>query len=109
MENINRIKLTKFTILWLFNDNGTATSYGLDGSGFESWNGKDTYLFSKTVQTGSGAHPAPCSMGMGVPPRPPREAHHSPPFSAEVKNEWSYTTTPPPHLEGVDRNNDFFI
>jgi len=24
-----------------------------------------------------------------------RDVDHSPPFSAEVKNEWSYTSTPP--------------
>jgi hypothetical protein len=27
--------------------------------------------------------------------RPGREADHSPPSSAEVKNAWVYTTTPP--------------
>jgi hypothetical protein len=27
--------------------------------------------------------------------RPEREADHSPPFSAKVKNTWSYTSTPP--------------
>jgi hypothetical protein len=26
--------------------------------------------------------------------QPGREADHSPPFSAEVKNAWSYTSTP---------------
>jgi len=25
--------------------------------------------------------------------RPEREADHSPPFSAEIKNAWSYTST----------------
>jgi hypothetical protein len=30
-----------------------------------------------------------------------REAGHSPPHSAEVKNEWSYTSTPPVSLHGV--------
>ena len=34
---------------------GTATRYGLDSPGFESWWGA---RFSATVQTGSGAHPA---------------------------------------------------
>jgi hypothetical protein len=29
-----------------------------------------------------------------------READHSPPSSAEVKNVWSYTSTPPIHLHG---------
>jgi len=27
--------------------------------------------------------------------RPEREAEHSPPSNAEVKNVWSYTSTPP--------------
>jgi hypothetical protein len=44
------------------------------------------------VQTGSGAHPASCTMGTGGPfpggkARPGRDADHSPPSSAEVKNE----------------------
>jgi hypothetical protein len=30
-----------------------------------------------------------------------READHSPPSSAEVKNVWSYTFTPPLRLHGV--------
>jgi hypothetical protein len=33
--------------------------------------------------------------------RPEREADHSPPSSAEVKDAWSYTTTPPICLHGV--------
>jgi hypothetical protein len=33
--------------------------------------------------------------------RPGREADHSPPSSAEVKNAWSYTYTPLIHLNGV--------
>jgi len=32
--------------------------------------------------------------------RPGREANHSPPSSAEFKNEYSYTSTPPIHLCG---------
>jgi len=99
--------LTRF-ILWLFNDNGIATSYGLDGSGLESWNGKESYLFSKTVQTGPGAHPASCSMGVAIRPRPACEVNHSPPSSAEGKNEWSYTHTSPPYLDGVATKNDLF-
>jgi hypothetical protein len=44
------------------------------------------------VQTGSGAHPATCTMGTGGPfsgnkARPGRDADHSPPSSAEVENE----------------------
>jgi hypothetical protein len=33
--------------------------------------------------------------------RPGREAAHSPPSSAEVKNAWSYISTPPIRLHGV--------
>jgi hypothetical protein len=44
------------------------------------------------VQTGSGAHPASCTMGTGGlfpggKARPGRNADHSPPSSAEVVNE----------------------
>jgi len=34
---------------------------------------------------------------------PGREVNHSLPSSAEVKNEWSYVSTLPVHLHGVDR------
>jgi hypothetical protein len=51
------------------------------------------------VQTGPGAHPAsyPTSTGGSVSgvKRPGRGANHSPPSSAEVKNTWIYTSTPP--------------
>jgi hypothetical protein len=48
--------------------------------------------FSLCVQTGSGDHPASYPMGTGGPfpggkARPGRDADHSPPSSAEVKNE----------------------
>jgi hypothetical protein len=44
------------------------------------------------VQTGSGSHPASCTMGTAGPfpggiARPGRDADHSPPSSAEVVNE----------------------
>jgi hypothetical protein len=43
-----------------------ATDYGLDGPGIESrWGGRDF----PPVQTGSGAHPASCTMGTGSFPR----------------------------------------
>jgi hypothetical protein len=53
------------------------------------------------IQTTSGAHPAYCPTGTGGTfggggvKRPGREANHSPPSSAEVKKEWSYTSTTP--------------
>jgi hypothetical protein len=51
------------------------------------------------VQTGFGAHPAPYPMGtrgffLGS-QAAGAEADHSPPTSAEVKNTWIYTSTPP--------------
>jgi hypothetical protein len=33
--------------------------------------------------------------------RPEHEADRSPPSNAEVKNAWSYTSTPPIHLHGA--------
>ena len=35
--------------------------------------------------------------------RPGRDLDHSHPFSAEIKNEWSHTSTPPISLNGVGR------
>jgi hypothetical protein len=40
------------------------------------------------------------ALSLGV-KRPVREADHSPPSSAEVNNEWNYTSTPPIGLHGV--------
>ena len=34
---------------------------------------------------------------------------HSPPSSIEVKNEWSYTSTPLVYLLGMDRDFTFFF
>jgi hypothetical protein len=49
---------------------------------------------------GTGDHPASCSLCAGVfPPRvqrPELEANHTPTSSEEVKNQWSYSSTPPP-------------
>ena len=58
----------------------------------------------QNVQADSGAH----SMGTGVfqkVKRPGREANQSLLPSAVVKIDWSYTSTPPISLRGVDREN----
>jgi hypothetical protein len=51
------------------------------------------------VQTGSGVHPTPYTMGTGSSfpgvKRPGREADYSNPTSGEVKKMWIYTSTPP--------------
>jgi hypothetical protein len=69
------------------------SDYGLDDRaiGVRSPAGSEDFS-SSCVQTGSGAHPASCTMGTGGPfpgskARPGRDAHHSPPSSAEVVNE----------------------
>jgi hypothetical protein len=70
------------------------SDYGLDGRtiGVRSPAGAKDFSSSLCVQTGSGAHPAACTMGTGGPfpggkARTGRDADHSPPSSAEVKNE----------------------
>jgi hypothetical protein len=67
--------------------------------------GAGNFSLGHSFQTGSGAHPAsyPTDTGRSFPgvKRPGREADHSLPSSAEVKNAWSYTSTPPIHLHSV--------
>jgi len=41
--------------------------------------------------------------------QPGHETDHYHPPSAEAKNEWSYTSTPPMRLYAVDRDNFIFI
>jgi hypothetical protein len=60
--------------------------------GVRSPAGAEDFSSSPCVQTGSGAHPASYPVGTGGPfpggkARPGRDADHSPPSSAEVKNE----------------------
>jgi hypothetical protein len=70
------------------------SDYGLDDRaiGVRSPAGAKDFSSVLYVQTGSGAHPASCTMGTGDPflggkARPGRDADHSPPSSVEVVNE----------------------
>jgi hypothetical protein len=70
------------------------SDYGLDDRaiGVRYPAGAEDFSSSLCVQTGSGAHPASCTMNTGGPipgvkARPGRGADHSPPSSAEVENE----------------------
>ena len=54
--------------------------------------GTGGFSLRQNVQTGSGAHPAFYSMGTDIFSR--CKVDHSPPSSAKVANEWSYTFTP---------------
>ena len=60
----------------------------------------------QNVQTGSGPHTTSYAMDTGVPfweiKRPER------PSSAEVRNWWSFTSTPPECRHGVDRDEFAF-
>jgi hypothetical protein len=67
------------------------SDYGLDDRGSIPDRGRG-FSSGPCVQTGSGVHPASCTMGTGGSfpggkARPGRDADHSPPSSAEVKNE----------------------
>jgi hypothetical protein len=69
-----------------------ATGWTTGRSRFDPRQGQKDFSSSLYVQTGSGAHPASCTMGTGGPvsgakARPGRDADHSPPSSAEVENE----------------------
>jgi hypothetical protein len=70
------------------------SDYGLDDRAIDVRSPVEAKDFSSNlfVQTGSGAHPASCTMGTGGPfpggkARPGRDADHSPPSSAEFENE----------------------
>jgi hypothetical protein len=70
------------------------SDYGLDDRAIEvrSPTGTEDFSSSPCFQTGSGAHPASYPMGTGGSfpggkARPGRDADHSPPSSAEFKNE----------------------
>jgi hypothetical protein len=64
------------------------SGYGLDDRaiGVRSPTEAKDFSSSHCVQTSSGAHPASCTMGI-VGPLPGRDADHSPPSNAQVKNE----------------------
>jgi hypothetical protein len=72
--------------------------------GYYFLTGVGDFLFSKTVKTGCRALPACRSAGTFV-KRPGRHVYHSPPSSAEVKNEWRRAFAPTICLYGVGRNN----
>jgi hypothetical protein len=81
----------------------------LDGPGFETRQNARDFSLPQDILTGSGAHltfylPGAVAFALGV-NRPVREADHSVPSSAEIKNEWSYTPTPPTCLHGVERGS----
>jgi hypothetical protein len=81
--------------------------YGLEDRGsrvrFPGGGGLRIFLFA-TAALGPTQPPIPWVLGAAPSlevKRPESEAEHSPPFSAEFKNEWSYTFTLSVRLHGV--------
>jgi hypothetical protein len=79
---------------------GIELGYGQDNRGlrFDSRRGLEIFLFTTASRTALGhTQPSiqgkPGALSLGV-KRPGREVDHSPPSGAEVKNAWSYTSTP---------------
>jgi hypothetical protein len=92
------------------NQNGSWLGYRLDGLGFKSWQGKEVFIFSTTLELA--LRPTqPCLQlvlgfflgEMGV-IQPACENDHSPLSSSEVKNEWSYNSPPPVYPQDTDRD-----
>ena len=86
------------TCCWYRHDSATSMMTTLrDGRySFKIPAGAVVYFFSKKVQTGCGAHPAPNSMGTELFSRAKKSGRvtdHSPPSYAKVKNEWTYAST----------------
>jgi hypothetical protein len=74
-----------------------ALSYRVDDWGFESRQGLGIFLFTTGSRQALGPHSLLSDGYKGYFPgvrRPGRDADHSSTSSAEVKNAWSYTSTP---------------
>jgi hypothetical protein len=83
--------------------------------GIWSPTGAEDFSSSPCVQTGSGAHPASCTMGTGGPfpggkARPGHDADHSPPHLVpRLRMSRSYTSCHPMRLHGVWRDHFTFL
>jgi hypothetical protein len=67
--------------------------------GFDFWQGQGFFLLATTSRPALGPTNPPIQWVPGAlspeVKRPGREGHHLPPSSVEVKNAWSYTSSPP--------------
>jgi hypothetical protein len=84
------------------------SDYELDDRaiGVRSPAGEKDFSSSLCVETGSGAHPASCTIGTGGPfpgakARPRRDADHSLPLVPRSRMSRSYTSSPPKRLHSV--------
>jgi hypothetical protein len=83
----------------------SSLGYELDDPEFDSREGPGIFIFITVSRPALGPIQPPIqwlsgALSPGV-KRLGREADHSPPSSAEVKNAWSYTSIPPICLNGV--------
>jgi len=74
----------------------TATSYGLDGPGYESRQGQDAFpsLEMSTPAMGPTQYHIECRRSLPAVKLPGREVDNSPLCSVEDRSEWSCTSTP---------------
>jgi hypothetical protein len=91
--------------LWYEWLSGIALGWGLDDRGFESRQGLGIFLFTTVSRqalepTQPPIQWVPRALSLGI-KWPGREADHSLPSSAEIKNAWSYTSTLSVRLHGV--------
>jgi len=71
----------------------------------ESGQRQEIFFSPKLPKPDLGSIQPPTRLGAGVVSRPGRDFGHSAPSSADVKNGWSYTSSPPTCLQSVDLNN----
>jgi hypothetical protein len=82
------------------------------GSEFECRKGQEIFMFPQNIHTGSEAQSACYAMGTVLVPGVQQLVHevdHSYPPTAKVMNGWSYISTSPICLHGVDRENLTFL
>jgi hypothetical protein len=100
-ENLYAVRFMKLGQL-----GGIALGYGLDDWGLKSQQGLGIFLFTTTSRLALGPTQPPIQWVSGAlsleEKWPGCEADHSPPPSAEVKNVWSYISTPTVHLHGME-------
>jgi hypothetical protein len=99
LPHINvRVVIAQFVERW-------ATGWATGVLRFVSRRGLGIFLFTTASRTALGPTQLPIQWVPGVlcreVKRPGSEADHSSPSSAEVKNAWSYTSTPSIRLHGV--------
>jgi len=99
---LNHIPILSFQhkkILNMWTSPAKTTGWTTAESVLDSWEERQIFLLLQSIQTGCGAHPAFCpwvleAVSLGL-KQLGCEPEHSPLRSAEYKNVWRYTSTPP--------------